>query len=66
MNKPYEPERLRRLRDALLTGLLERDLPVRLALIAALAGEHLLMVGPPGKKPGCAPAAPGIRQIKLL
>jgi MoxR-like ATPase len=36
------------LRDALLTGLVERDLPVRLALIAALAGEHLLLVGPPG------------------
>jgi MoxR-like ATPase len=48
MNKPYEPERLRQLRDALLTGLVERDLPVRLALIASLAGEHLLMVGPPG------------------
>lgn len=48
MKKPYEPERLRQLRDALLTGLVERDLPVRLALIASLAGEHLLMVGPPG------------------
>ncbi|MCX7257664.1 MAG: AAA family ATPase [Polaromonas sp.] len=48
MNKPCEPERLRQLRDALLTGLVERDLPVRLALIASLAGEHLLMVGPPG------------------
>jgi MoxR-like ATPase len=48
MKKPYEPERLRQLRDALLTGLVERDLAVRLALIASLAGEHLLMVGPPG------------------
>lgn len=48
MRKPYEPQRLRLLRDALLTGLVERDLPVRLALIASLAGEHLLMVGPPG------------------
>lgn len=48
MNNSYEPERLRLLRDALLTGLVERDLPVRLALIAALAGEHLLLVGPPG------------------
>jgi len=48
MNKPYDSERLRQLRDALLTGLVERDLPVRLALIASLAGEHLLMVGPPG------------------
>ena len=48
LKKSYEPERLRQLRDALLTGLVERDLPVRLALIASLAGEHLLMVGPPG------------------
>ena len=48
MSNPCEPKRLRKLRDALLTGLVERDLPVRLALIAALAGEHLLLVGPPG------------------
>jgi MoxR-like ATPase len=48
LKKPYEPARLRQLRDALLTGLVERDLSVRLALIASLAGEHLLMVGPPG------------------
>lgn len=40
--------RLRQLRDALLTGLVERDVTIRLALIAALAGEHLLLVGPPG------------------
>ena len=48
MKKPCEPERLRELRDTLVTGLVERDLPIRLALIAALAGEHLLLVGPPG------------------
>jgi MoxR-like ATPase len=48
MSKSCEQERLRKLRDALLTSLVERDLPVRLALIAALAGEHLLLVGPPG------------------
>jgi MoxR-like ATPase len=41
-------DRLRALRDVLLTGLVERDVPVRLALLAALAGEHLLLVGPPG------------------
>lgn len=41
-------ERLRKLRDTLLTGLVERDLPIRLSLLAALSGEHLLLVGPPG------------------
>ncbi len=45
---PTLTERLRTLRNALLTGLVERDLGVRLALLAALSGEHLLLVGPPG------------------
>lgn len=40
--------RLRDLRDKLASGLVERDLTVRLALLAALAGEHLLFLGPPG------------------
>ncbi len=41
-------DRLRALRDALLHGLVERDTPMRLALLAALAGEHLLLIGLPG------------------
>jgi MoxR-like ATPase len=41
-------DRLRTIRDGLLTGLVERDVAIRLALIASLAGEHLLMLGPPG------------------
>lgn len=45
---PDLPERLRVLRDTLLHHLVERDTAVRLALLAALAGEHLLLIGPPG------------------
>ncbi len=41
-------ERLAALRDALLVGLVERDTPVRLSLLASLTGEHLLLIGPPG------------------
>ncbi len=39
------------LRDTLADldcNLLERDVPVRLLLLGALAGEHVLLVGPPG------------------
>ena len=42
------PTRLRALLKFLGDGLLERDAAVRLALLAALAGEHVLLIGPPG------------------
>jgi MoxR-like ATPase len=41
-------DRLHRLLEGLAQGLLEREAPVRLALLAALAGEHVLLIGPPG------------------
>lgn len=40
--------RLAALADGLSAGLVERRRHVRLALLAALAGEHTLLIGPPG------------------
>ena len=42
------PARLRAVIDDLQSGLLERGAAVRWLLLAALAGEHVLLIGPPG------------------
>jgi MoxR-like ATPase len=45
---PPTRARLQALIDVLEAGLLERGTAVRLALLCALAGEHMLLIGPPG------------------
>jgi MoxR-like ATPase len=40
--------KLKHLRDILSQDLIERETPIRLTLLAALSGEHLLLLGPPG------------------
>ena len=41
-------KRLAALQRCLEQGLIERETPIRLALLSALAGEHLLLIGAPG------------------
>lgn len=41
-------EKLQQLIQAMQVGLLERESQVKLTILAALSGEHLLLIGPPG------------------
>ncbi|MCM2306802.1 MAG: AAA family ATPase [Sulfuritalea sp.] len=46
--QPDRQVRLRAIIDLLESGMIERCQSVRLCLLAALAGEHTLFIGPPG------------------
>ena len=41
-------QRLKRIIEALNNGLIERDTPIKLALLSAIAGEHTLLLGAHG------------------
>lgn len=41
-------QRIQTILEQLNTGLIEREEPIRLALLSALSGEHLLLIGEPG------------------
>ena len=41
-------EKLQELLTVLASGMVERDAAMRLTLLAALSGEHTLLIGPPG------------------
>ncbi len=45
---PSRKEKIQALMAQMNNGLLERQHQVKLMLLAALSGEHLLLVGPPG------------------
>jgi len=47
-SSPNHPEEVEAWVQALGAGLVERDVEVRLLVLAALSGQHLLLLGPPG------------------
>ncbi len=40
--------KLQRIQTQLMHGLIEREQTIKLTLLAALSGEHILLIGPPG------------------
>jgi len=50
-------EKIKGLLEGLTQGLYERDEVIKLALLSALAGESIFLLGPPGVGRALSPAA---------
>ena len=48
MNTSELFKKIQRIQSQLTQGLVEREQMIKLTLLAALAGEHILLIGPPG------------------
>ncbi len=48
MNTSELFKKIQRIQKQLVDGLIEREQTIKLALLAALSGEHILLIGPPG------------------
>lgn len=48
MNTSELFKKIKRIQSQLIQGLVEREQTIKLTLLAALAGEHILLIGPPG------------------
>lgn len=48
MNQKQLFEKIQRIQQQLMHGLIEREQTIKLAFLATLSGEHILLIGPPG------------------
>ena len=48
MNQKQLFEKIQRIQQQLMQGLIEREQTIKLAFLATLSGEHILLIGPPG------------------
>lgn len=48
MNTSELFKKIQRIQSQLTQGLVEREQTIKLTLLATLAGEHILLIGPPG------------------
>ena len=59
-------DELRNLQEKLEHGLIDRRTPMQLLLLAALAEEHALLIGPPGIAKRCAGGIAGSSVIAWM